>query len=149
VIPVDATGVELERYALAWSAVGSDAREAFFGTDGLERRDFSDFELRGLFTRVRALWRDGRFQHGYEIRGTRLAHTWGADLAESDRVALERLAESRDVPIFLPPMAETVIEQLRRLTKERAVLAAAEQILAGAGGDLSDDLLEWLLRQDA
>lgn len=135
-IPHDA---DHERSVIAWVAIDPDARETFF--NDLEPVDFWLPELRDLFVVLRRLYLDGRLHHTYEIRGTALVHVW-ENLDESRRAELSAIVGHRDVGIYVSELARSIVDDLRRHTKERAIVVAAQKILAGM--PLADDVIDWL-----
>jgi hypothetical protein len=134
---------DMELSVIGWAATSPDARELFF--EELRRRDFWCPPRRALFTETRRLWRSGLLDHGFEVRGTDVVHVWRG-LAETWRVELEAIVESGDVAIYFPQRGRAAVERLRMLTKQRAILAAAERVLTGEL--LSESLLEYLLADE-
>lgn len=142
-IPAD---LDLERRVVGWCAIDSDARVGYF--DALWPSDFHDPVMRGLFLALRTAWRSGVLEHGIEIRNGAVVQTWSG-VSEELRAELEALVESGEIGIWLPggdraADGRPAVDRLRRLTRLRAVLAAASMIRSGRSDELTDDLLSWM-----
>jgi hypothetical protein len=110
-------------------------------TTELEGVHFSDSRHRHLFLEIRERHHAGTWEHGIDVRGLDVVHTFGT-LPEHDRAELARLVDEA-APIY---NLSAAIAELHHALRARAIVEAAHRVYAGEL--LSASLVAWLLTEE-